>query len=365
MKYIVVLGDGMADRPLKELSGKTPLEIAHKPAMDYVSRNGKTGLLRTLRDDMPLGSDIANLSVLGYDPRKYYPGGRGPLEAAAMGISLDAGDIAFRANLVTAEKERMKDYSGGHISSIESKALIDCLNKEYADDNIRFYPGVGYRHIMVLKNSDLSHEDFIETPPHDITGRLLKGNYIKPANKGAESWASKLNDIMNDSTRILSDHPINKKRAREGKEPANMVWFWGGGTKPAMPSFKELYGVSGAVISAVDLLRGIAVYAGLAVVNVPGATGYLDTDYAAKAEYALESLRDNDFVYIHVEAPDEAGHEGLVKEKVKAIEEIDEKIVARILKEMKGQEYRLAVLPDHATPIEAMTHTSEPVPFAI
>ena len=365
MKYIVVLGDGMADRSLKELSGKTPLEAAHKPAMDYIARNGRSGLLRTLSDELPLGSDIANLSVLGYDPKKYYSGGRGPLEAAAMGVSLDAGDIAFRANLITAEKGMIKDYSGGHVSSKDAKQLIDSLSRELGGDDLEFYPGVGYRNLLVLRDCTIEYSDIVEVAPHDIMGKKISENLIRAKNKKAGKEAERLNRIMEESRAVLEKHQVNKKRVMEGKDPANMVWLWGGGKKPNIPLFKEKYGVSGALISAVDLLRGIAIYAGLKVIDVPGATGYLDTDYGAKAEYALRSLKDNDFVYIHVEAPDEAGHEGLIKEKIKAIEEIDEKIVARILKEMDGQEYRIAVLPDHATPIEARTHTSEPVPFAI
>jgi 2,3-bisphosphoglycerate-independent phosphoglycerate mutase len=365
MKYIVVLGDGMADRPLKALGGKTCLEKAHKPGMDHIARNGRMGLLRTLRDDMPLGSDIANLSVLGYDPKKYYSGGRGPLEAAAMGISLEDGDIAFRANLITAENGRIKDYSGGHVSSVESAELIAFLNRKIGSEDMRFYPGVSYRNLMVLKKSGVLHSDLEEKPPHDLMDQKIADNLIKAEDENAQGVADRLNDIMTGTQALLSQHPVNKKRIAEKKDPANMLWVWGGGSKPRMPSFREKYGIKGSLISAVDLLRGIAVYAGLEVIDVPGATGYLDTDYSAKAEHALKSLEDNDYVYIHVEAPDEAGHEGRVKEKVKAIEDIDEMIVSRILKEMNGKEYMIAILPDHATPIEARTYTSEPVPFAV
>jgi 2,3-bisphosphoglycerate-independent phosphoglycerate mutase len=365
MKYIIVLGDGMADRPIKELGGKTPLEAANKPGMDYIGRHGRMGLVRTLRDDMPLGSDIANLSVLGYDPRRYYSGGRGPLEAAAMGIRLEKGDIAFRANLITVENGKIKDYSGGHVSSEESAALIPALNRKFGSNDLTLYPGVGYRNMLVLKGSKIDHSDLEEKAPHDIMGQRVEDNLIKAKDTNAQGTADSLNEIMKGSQALLEQHQLNKKRISEKKDMANMLWIWGGGSKPAMPSFKEKYGINGGLISAVDLLRGIAAYAGLQVINVPGATGYLDTDYSAKAEYALKSLEKNDYVYIHIEAPDEAGHEGLVKEKIKAIEDIDRKIVSRILKEMQGKEYKIAVLPDHATPIEVRTHTSEPVPFAI
>jgi 2,3-bisphosphoglycerate-independent phosphoglycerate mutase len=365
MKYIVVLGDGMADRPLKSLGGKTCLEKAHKPGMDYIAEKGRMGLLRTLREDMPLGSDIANLSVLGYDPKKYYSGGRGPLEAAAMGVPLDVGDIAFRANLITVEDGRIKDYSGGHVSSEESAKLISSLDKNISSRDMRLYPGVSYRNLLVLKNSMIEHSDLEETPPHDIMGQKAAENLIKAKNTKAQGIADMLNGLMTGSQALLEQHPVNQKRLLEKKDQANMLWIWGGGSRPKMPAFFEKYGVKGGLISAVDLLRGIAVYAGLEVISVPGATGYLDTDYSAKAECALKSLDKNDYVYIHVEAPDEAGHEGLVEEKIKAIEDIDEKIVSRILEEMEGKEYKMAVLPDHATPIDVRTHTSEPVPFAI
>jgi 2,3-bisphosphoglycerate-independent phosphoglycerate mutase len=365
MKYIVVLGDGMADRPLKELGGKTPLEAAYKPGMDYIAGNGRMGLLRTLRDDMPLGSDIANLSVLGYDPMEYYSGGRGPLEAAAMGVTLAEGDIAFRANLVTVENDKIIDYSGGHVSSVESAKLISALNKKMGSDVLQFYPGVGYRNLLVLRKSGIEHFDLEEKAPHDIMGQMIVDNLIKAKNARAKGVADRLNKLMEESRTILKQHSVNKKRLAEKREPANMLWLWGGGSKPTMPSFKEKYGIRGGLISAVDLLKGIAAYAGLEAIDVPGTTGYLDTDYSAKAEYALRSLEKNDYVYIHVEAPDEAGHEGRIKEKVKAIENIDKMIVSRILKEMEGKEYKIAILPDHATPIEVRTHTSEPVPFAV
>ncbi|MBN2250749.1 MAG: cofactor-independent phosphoglycerate mutase [Candidatus Altiarchaeota archaeon] len=365
MKYVVVIGDGMADRPIKDLGYKTPLEAAAKPNMDRIAREGRCGLLKTLSGDMPLGSDVANLSVLGYDPKKYHYGGRGPLEAAAMGIALKEGDIAYRCNLVTEEGGILRDYSGGHISSGEAGILMEHVNEKLGTGNMEFRPGVGYRNLMVLRDSSVDWSDIVETAPHDIVGRSVKGNLLKAGNKEAEPVAEMLNRIMLDSIKMLGEHPINRMRVAEGKLPANMLWFWGGGGKPSMPSFREKYGLKGCMISAVDLLKGIAVYAGLEVINVPGATGYLDTDYAGKAACALSALERCDLAYLHVEAPDEAGHEGNYREKIKAIEAIDEKILGRISRELEGSEHAIALLPDHATPVEARTHTPEPVPFAI
>ncbi len=365
MKYIVVLGDGMADRPLPLLGGRTPLEVAKKPSMDFMARNGRSGLLKNLPHDMPYGSDIANLSVLGYDPKKYYPGGRGPIEAAAMGIRLSDGDIAFRCNLITEEKGKLKDYSGGHVSTPEAEELIKEIDKELGNDTMRFYPGVGYRHIMVLKNPGISYGDLTEQPPHDIASQSIDANLIKAVSKEAGPVAESLNKAMLASKKILTPHPVNAVRVREGKGPANMIWLWGGGEKPCLPDFRKKYGLRGAMISAVDLLRGLAACTGLDYIEVPGATGYFDTDYSAKAEHAIKALDKYDLVYVHIEAPDEAGHEGNVKEKIRAIEEIDKKIVSPIMEECRGTDYTLAVLPDHATPIAVRTHTDEPVPFVI
>lgn len=365
MKYIVVLGDGMADRPLKEFGGRTPLEAAKKPGMDFIAREGRSGLLKTLRDDMPYGSDIANLSIMGYDPAKYYPGGRGPLEAAALGIKLGECDLAFRCNLITSKDGVLSDYSGGHIGSEQAKELIEAVNQRFGGKELEFYPGVGYRHILVVRNSPVKYSDFEATAPHDIVGRKIKDNLISEKNESAKEFVEKLNNIMLESLAFLSNQKANLDRMKNKKNPANMLWFWGAGGKPCMPSFKEKYGVSAALISAVDLLRGTAAFLGMAVINVPGITGYMDTDYSAKAAYALAALRKYDLVYIHVEAPDEMGHEGKAYEKVKAIEEIDRKIISKILVEMSGKEFTIAVLPDHATPIEVRTHTAEPVPFAI
>ncbi|RLI88251.1 MAG: cofactor-independent phosphoglycerate mutase [Candidatus Altiarchaeales archaeon] len=365
MKYIVIVGDGMADSPIRELDGKTPLEVANKPNMDFIAREGRCGLLKTLSRDMPLGSDIANLSLLGYDPKEYYPGGRGPLEAAAMNVSLERDDIALRCNLITEDGGILRDYSGGHISSEEAKGLIEFIDKRLGGEKVEFYPGVGYRHLLILRDFSVDPRDIICKPPHDIMGQEIEKNLIKPGSKEAKSIVDMLNDLMKRSNGILNDHPINKKRINEKKPPANMLWFWGAGKKPRMPKFQERFGLKGALISAVDLLRGIAIYLGLEVIDVPGATGYLDTNYDGKAEYALGALESNDLVYVHIEAPDEAGHEGNIREKIKAIEAIDEKIVGRILSELDGKEFSIAILPDHATPIEVRTHTLDPVPFAI
>jgi 2,3-bisphosphoglycerate-independent phosphoglycerate mutase len=365
MKYIVVLGDGMADRPVKQLGGKTPLEAAKKPGMDFVAREGRCGMLRTLKEGMPLGSDIANLSIFGYDPAKYYPGGRGPLEAASLGIKLGKRDIAFRCNLINQKEGRIIDYSGGHISSVEAKKLILEVDKKFGSDDIEFFPGTCYRHIVVLRNACIDYKDFVAVPPHDAIREKISDNLIKASNPKAKETVDRLNSIMEDSMDFLESKEVNLKRKKEGKLAANMLWFWGAGKRLEMPSFESRYGAGGAIISAVDLLKGIGSFIGLEVINVPGINGYLDTDYSAKAKYALKALKKKDFVYIHVEAPDEMGHEGKVKEKVKAIEEIDKKIVSKILKELQGADFTLAILPDHATPLEVRTHTSEAVPFAV
>jgi len=364
MKYIVVLGDGMSDRPLKKLDGKTPLEVAKKPNMDFIARNGCCGLLKTLSEDMPLGSDIANLSVLGYDPKRYYTGGRGPLEAASMGIKLDKEDIALRCNLITEKNGILKDYSGGHISTEEARELINFVEKKFGTREIEFHPGVGYRHILVLRSNRYSTAIHCN-PPHDIVGKKIVDNLVKPLDESGKETSKLLNKLILESKDILKSHPVNLRRKKNGKLIANMLWFWGAGRKLELPKFKERFGLNGALISAVDLLRGIAVYLGLDVIDVPGATGYLDTDYEGKAERAIKSLETRDFVYIHVEAPDEAGHEGNINKKIKAIEDLDKRLIGKILNSLKGRKFTIAVLPDHATPIEVRTHTTDPVPFAI
>ncbi len=364
MKYIVVLGDGMSDRPLKELGGKTPLEVAKKPNMDFIARNGHCGLLKTLSEDMPLGSDIANLRVLGYDPKKYYTGGRGPLEAASMGIRLRESDIALRCNLITEENGILKDYSGGHISTEEAMELINLVEGRFGTREIEFHPGVGYRHILILKSRRYSTAIRCN-PPHDIMGKKIADNLIKPLDESGRETSRLLNKLILRSKPILESHPVNLRRKKDGKLIANMLWFWGAGKRLELPKFKERFGLNGALISAVDLLRGIGVYLGLDVIDVPGATGYLDTDYEGKADRAIEALEIRDFVYIHVEAPDEAGHEGDVNKKIKAIEDLDKRLIGKILNSLRGREFTIGILPDHATPIEVRTHTTDPVPFAI
>ncbi|NOY65191.1 MAG: cofactor-independent phosphoglycerate mutase [Nitrospirae bacterium] len=362
MKYIILIGDGMADRPLKELDGRTPLQAAFTPNMDRLAKQGILGSVRTIPEGFPPGSDVANLSILGYDPRQFYSG-RAPLEAASMGIELEENDVAFRCNLVTLKynktKDRaiMEDYSAGHISTEEARQLIETIDAELGNDNIRFFPGVSYRHLMIWKNGEIEIEC---VPPHDIIGKEIT-EYL-PLGKGERVIRS----LMESSVGILENHPVNKKRAAEGKKVANSIWLWGQGKKPKMPSFKEKYGLSGALVSAVDLTRGIGVCAGFEILQVPGVTGYLDTNYTGKAEYSLKALTNHDIVYIHVEAPDEAGHEGNYKNKIKAIEDFDALVVGSIMRGAKEfDEYRILLLPDHPTPIEVRTHTDEPVPFVI
>ena len=348
MKYVIILGDGMADEPLAELGGRTPLEYAEIPNMDRIAREGRCGMLRTVPDGFEPGSDIANLSILGYDPRTTYTG-RGPLEAASMGVSLQDGEIAYRCNLVTVRDGVMEDFNAGHISSTEGAGLLRDLDAALGD--VRVYPGVGYRNLMVVSRA-LGAET---TAPHDIVGQSIE-DYL-PRGGDAEI----LLDCIKRSEEVFAGHPVNRRRLQEGKAPATGIWPWSGGKKPSLAPFREKYGLSGAMISAVDLLRGIACLAGMEVIHVPGATGFLDTDYEAKARYAVNALDRLDFVYVHVEAPDEAGHMGSVEEKVRAIERLDEAIGIVL----DRPDTTVAVLPDHPTPIRYKTHTMNPVPFAL
>lgn len=362
MKYIVMLGDGMADRPLKELRGKTPLQKAKKPNMDRLAREGIIGTVRTIPEGFHPGSDIANLNILGYNPSEYYSG-RAPLEAASMGIKLKKDDIAYRCNLVSLKfsKNRMsavmEDYSSDHITTDEARELIHEMNKAVGTEKIRFYPGMSYRHIMVWSGGESNNECI---PPHDITGKDII-DYL-PVGKGEDV----LRRLMLSSTDILSNHPVNRQRIKQGKKPANSIWLWGQGKKVGLPPYKEKYSLQGALVSAVDLIKGIGICAGFKILNVPGITGYLDTNYVGKAEAALKALKKNDFAFIHVEAPDEAGHSGNSRDKIRAIEDFDAFVVGTVLKGMESfDEYRILLLPDHATPIEVRTHTDEPVPFVI
>lgn len=352
MKYIVLVGDGMADYAVPELDNLTPLEAANIPNMDFIAKHGRCGVAKTVPDSMPAGSDVANLSILGYDPAKYYSG-RGPLEAGSIGIELEKDDIAFRCNLITEKEGAIVDYSAGHISSEEARILIEALAGEL---DAKLYAGVSYRHLLVMKLG----EKAVCTPPHDIVGQQVDDFLPKGEGSGV------LINFIRASKPILEKHEINMKRKKDGKNMANLIWLWGQGKAPNMPLFEELYRASGSIISAVDLLKGIGKYAGLDIINVPGATGYLDTNFAGKAAYALDSLKDHDFVMVHVEAPDEAAHMGNIEAKIKAIEDFDEKVVGGMLNELAAfGEYRILVLPDHFTPVSVRTHTREPVPFAI
>ena len=348
MKYIVVLGDGMADEPLDELGGKTPLDYAQTPNMDRMARDGACGMLRTIPDGFEAGSDIANMAVLGYAPEKYYTG-RGPLEALSMGVDLAPDDIAYRCNLVTIEENTMTDFSAGHITNAEGAKLFTSLQQELPE--VMLKAGVSYRNLLVVPNGRGS----ISTPPHDIVGQGI-APFIP---KGGD--AELLHECMEKSRQVFKEHPVNRTRIRTGKHPATRIWPWSGGHKPAFPLFERKYRKKGGIISAVDLLNGIARCAGMEVISVPGATGYLDTDYDAKARYALDAIRRLDFVYVHIEAPDEAGHLGSIEEKVKAIESVDG-VVGTIRDQFDGV---LAVLPDHPTPIRVRTHTRDPIPFVV
>ena len=359
MKYIILLGDGMGDYPLAELGEKTPLQAARTPHMDRLAREGTVGLVDTIPEGFTAGSDVANLSVLGYNPHEFYSG-RGPLEAANMGIHLGPDDVAFRCNLVTLSEDtdgRMDDFTAGHISSSEGKEIILTLQAEMGDESFQFYPGVGYRHLLVWRGGDASPKT---TPPHDITGRVT-APYLPTGGK-----SEVLLDLMGQAKSILQNHPVNRERLVKGEKTANAIWLWGQGKAPAMVPLTKKYELRGGVISAVDLLNGIGVYAGLEVLRVEGATGYIDTNYRGKGEKALECLQDRDFVFVHVEAPDEMGHEGNVHGKIKAIEDFDEKVVGTVLKGLTAFDaWRILVLCDHPTPIVCRTHVADPSPFVV
>jgi 2,3-bisphosphoglycerate-independent phosphoglycerate mutase len=360
MKYVILQGDGMADYPIDELGGKTPLESAVTPNMDWLASRGLFGLAYTIPEGLPPGSDVGNMTILGYDPNLFYTG-RAPLEAASMGIDLGPEDIAFRCNLVTlranGQTKVMEDFTAGHITSGEAAEIIRNLNDHLRGDGIEFHAGVSYRHIMVWRHGKM---DMKTTPPHDITDREVEQHL--PQGEGS----SVVRNLMDRSQTLLGPHPVNRRREEMGKRRATSIWLWGQGKAPQIPSLKERYGISGGVISAVDLINGLGVYAGLDRITVPGITGFFDTDYKAKAEYALEALNERDLVFIHVEAPDEAGHMGDTREKVKAIEAIDEKVLGTLLPGMnRWPDWRLLLLPDHPTPIALKTHASDPVPFVL
>lgn len=360
MKYIVLVCDGMSDYPLKELGDRTPLEAARTPNMDFIARHGSLGRVKTIPNGFVPGSDVAQMSIFGYDPNDYYTG-RGPLEAANLGVELDENDIAFRCNLITASGETLRDYSAGHISSKEAGILIKFIDQNLGTERIKFYPGISYRHLMVIKRG--AEEGLHKTecrPPHDVTGQDILKNF--PKGEGSELLIT----LMQESRKILEKHEINLVRLDLKENPANMIWLWGQGKRPDMDKFKDKYGVEGSVISAVDLIKGLGKLLGLKVINVLGATGYYDTNYEGKAQAAVDTLKDKDFVFVHLEAADEAGHNGDLREKIAAIERFDQIIVGRMLEEYKEKKnFRIMVLPDHATPVALKTHAADPVPFGI
>jgi 2,3-bisphosphoglycerate-independent phosphoglycerate mutase len=355
----------MADRPLKELDGKTPLESSRIPNMNYIAAEGTVGCALTVPQNLSPASDVANMALLGYDPTKYYSG-RGPLEAANMGVKLDKDDMAFRCNLVTISEEKMADYSAGHITNKEAHAIIKFIDEKLSSEAVRFYPGISYRHLTVIDcaKAGVKKDDMAKavcTAPHDILGKPI----VRYMPRGAAGKF--LIDLMQKSREVLDHNDINKVRIDLGENPANMIWLWGQGVKPTMPSFYDKYKLNGSIISAVDLLKGLGRIIGLEVINVPGATGYYDTNYLGKAKYALESLKKKDFVFVHVEAPDEAGHNGDIRQKIAAIENFDRLIVGTVLDNFKKKkdDFRILVLPDHATPISIRTHARDPILFAM
>jgi 2,3-bisphosphoglycerate-independent phosphoglycerate mutase len=360
LKYIILVGDGIGDLPVPALNGRTPLEAARTPAMDFVASHGILGRVHTVPPGFPPGSDVANLSLLGYKPAAIYTG-RSPLEAASLGVDLGPDEIAFRCNLVNLEQQDdrvvMVDYSGGHIETAEARELIAALNNEISSRLFTLYPGVSYRHLFVFRG-DIS--GLVTVPPHDYTGRDVT-SFWRRYERYPELMA-----FIREAGRVLAHHPVNARRRQQGRLPANGVWLWGEGKAPSMPTLAATYGLRGALISAVDLLKGIGVYAGMEIVHVPGATGYLDTNYHGKVEAALDALNRCDLVLVHVEAPDETGHQGLLQEKIRAIEDFDQKVVQPILDGMQGRaDFRLVVCMDHFTPISLKTHTAVPVPFAL
>lgn len=364
MKYIIILGDGMADEPIASLHNKTCLQAANKPNIDKVAAMGRCGMLDTIPVGFAPGSEIANLSVLGYDVPKVFEG-RGSLEAASMGVAIDEGEMAMRCNLICIADGKIKNHSAGHISNEEAEELILFLQKELGNEQINFFPGVSYRHLLKLKGG---RKELKCTPPHDVTGTPFAEVMIQAETEEAKASADLLNDLILRSQKLLEHHPVNLKRAAAGKDKANSIWPWSPGYKPEMKTLMELYGLkSGSVISAVDLIRGIGVYAGLKVIEVEGITGLYNTNYEGKAQAAIEALRTNDFVYLHIEASDEAGHEGDVDLKIKTIEYLDYRVVQPILEEVASwdEPVTIAILPDHPTPCAIKTHTNKPVPFVI
>lgn len=357
MKYLLIIFDGMADEPLRELDGKTPMQAARTPYMNHLASMSIVGAAITTPEGMAPGSDVTNMGILGYDPRIYYTG-RGAIEAASLKIPMEPSDAAFRANLVATDGEHMIDSSAGHVTTEEARELIGHIDKKLSTNSIKFYPGVGYRHIMIWRGgSDSVHC----TAPYKFHGEPISEHY--PVGDGD----AKLISLMQDSFDLLDSHPINRRRRDEGKLPANMIWFWGESHMPQMPSFFNSFGKTGAVVAAVDLIRGLGRMVGLKIIDVPGATGYVDTNYLGKGQYAVEALKQYDFVWVHVEAPDEAGHEKDIDKKVRAIEDCDEKVLGTIMDGVKehGHDVRILLMPDHPTPIATGTHSVDKVPFLL
>jgi 2,3-bisphosphoglycerate-independent phosphoglycerate mutase len=360
MKVIILLGDGMSDIAYNELGNKSPLQYAATPHMDFMAQHGMVGLAHTVPAGLPPGSDVANLSVFGYDPRTCYTG-RSPLEAISMGVELGPDDVAFRMNLVTLKPHGssiyMEDFSAGHITTGDARELVVSLQKELGSSDVEFYPGVGYRHLMVWRGGK---DGMRTTPPHDISGKAILDSL--PRGDGADM----LNNLMNHAQMVLHSHPVNVRRKEQGHLPANSVWLWGHGKTPRIETYRDKFGLTGAVISAVDLIKGIGICAGLDIINVDGATGYIDTNYLGKGQAAVAALEDHDFVYVHVEAPDEASHEGIMQHKLQAIADFDQQVVGTVLEGIKKfGDYAVLCMPDHPTPVRLMTHTSDPVPFVI
>ncbi|MDD6876678.1 MAG: cofactor-independent phosphoglycerate mutase [Clostridiaceae bacterium] len=368
MKYVLLLGDGMADTPVPALGNRTPLEAANHPHMDFLAAHGDAGLAKTIPDGMPTGSDTANMACLGFDPRVYYSG-RSPLEAVSMGVSLAPDDVSFRCNLVTLSDEAfpdacsMVDYSSGEITTEEARELVAALAPAFEECareqgfTVKLHPGISYRHCFVISHAETGTHG---TPPHDITGRKIAG-YLPEGR-----YASLLLSLTALSRSILADHPVNVSRVSRGLRPANAAWFWGEGTKPALADFREKYGLRAGVVCAVDLIRGLGLCAGMETVSVPGATGAIETNFRGKGEAAIRLLRGGcDFVYIHIESPDECGHHGEPEKKVWAIESIDREVLGPILDEFRGEPLSVLLMPDHPTPIAVRTHTGDPVPFVI
>jgi len=361
MRYIVILGDGMADLPLPKIDNKTPLEVAHKPYMDKFAKMGVMGKIRTVYEGLKPGSDVANLCVMGFDPSSNYSG-RSPLEAASIGVELSDTDITYRANIVTLSDEenysdkKMIDYSAGEISTKEAREIIKTVSQKLGNEIFSFFAGISYRHLLLRK--DMKKAGSL-TPPHDISGKPVKD--FLPEDK-------MILDLMEKSYEILKDHPVNIKRIKEGKNPANSIWVWGEGTKPKLENYKEKFGITGTVISAVDLIKGIAILSGLKSVDVPGATGNVHTNFDGKTKAAIDAIKNGDeYIYLHIEAADESGHQGSLSDKIKSIELIDEKVIKPIYEYLvsSGEEFRMLVLPDHPTPISLKTHTCDPVPFVL